>query len=186
MQLVQLKKDDEYIRLSKRKGNIITLSDLVDAVGRDATRFVFNYNKPNTHMDFDMGLAVRQSNENPVFYVQYAHARMCSILENVGEYAKAARDADYSLLVEKEEIGILKKLASFSDEIDKAGRDLDPSKVTKYAYDLASSFHTFYNAHRVIVDDRNLMNARVALVYGTKTVLENTLSILGVSAPEKM
>lgn len=183
MQLVHLKKDEEYIRMSKRRGNIVTLSDLVDEVGRDATRFVFNYNKPNTHMDFDIGLAIKKSNENPVFYVQYAHARMCSILRNADI---SFEDADLSLLDSSEELNIIKKIASFTDEVIKAGNDLDPSKMTKYAYDLASLFHTFYNAHRVIVEDKELMKARLSLVMGTRTVLKNTLDILGVEAPEKM
>jgi len=183
MQLVHLVKNNEALRMSKRKGNIYTLSDLVDEVGKDAARFVFNYNKPNTHMDFDLDLAIKQSSENPVFYVQYAHARICSIIRNIDKEVKLE---NLELLDKKEEINLLKIIADFSDEILKASRDLDPSKLTKYAMDLAGAFHSFYNAHRVIVDDENLMNARLALVVATREVLKNTLSILGVSAPEKM
>lgn len=183
MQLVHLVENGEAIRMSKRKGNIFTLSDLVDQVGKDAARFVFNYNKPTTHMDFDLALAVKKSNENPVFYVQYAHARICSIIRNIN---RPVSTENTCLLVEKEEINLLKTIARFSDEILKASNDLDPSKLTKYAYDIASNFHSFYNAHRVIVDDEKLMDARLALVSATLQVLRNTLNILGVEAPEKM
>ena len=183
MQLVHLVKNNEALRMSKRKGNIYTLSDLVGEVGKDAARFVFNYNKPNTHMDFDLDLAIKQSSDNPVFYVQYAHARICSIIRNIGKEVKAE---NLELLNKKEEINLLKVISNFSDEILKASNDLDPSKITKYAMDLAGSFHSFYNSHRVIVDDEDLMNARLALVTATRNVLKNTLDILGVSAPEKM
>ena len=183
MQLVHFVKNNEAFRMSKRKGNIYTLSDLVDEVGKDAARFVFNYNKPNTHMDFDLDLAIKQSSDNPVFYVQYAHARICSIIRNIGKEVKAE---NLELLNKKEEINLLKVISNFSDEILKASNDLDPSKITKYAMDLAGSFHSFYNAHRVIVDDEDLMNARLTLVTATRNVLKNTLDILGVSALEKM
>ncbi|MGN8914334.1 arginine--tRNA ligase [Anaerofustis butyriciformans] len=183
MQLVHLVKGDEQVRMSKRKGNIFTLSDLVDEVGKDAARFIFNYNKPNTHMDFDLDLAIKKSSENPVFYVQYAHARICSIIRNINKEVKIE---NFDLLDKKEELNLLKVIANFSDEIIKASKDLDPSKITKYAMDLASAFHSFYNAHRVIVDDEKLLNARLALVVATREVLSNTLNILGVSAPEKM
>lgn len=183
MQLVHLVKGNEQVRMSKRKGNIYTLSDLVDEVGKDAARFIFNYNKPNTHMDFDLDLAIKKSSENPVFYVQYAHARVCSIIRNINKEVKME---NFDLLDKKEELNLLKIIANFSDEILKASKDLDPSKITKYAMDLASAFHSFYNAHRVIVDDEKLQNARLALVVATREVLKNTLNILGVSAPEKM
>ncbi|WP_290776626.1 arginine--tRNA ligase [Anaerofustis sp.] len=183
MQLVHLVKNNEALRMSKRKGNIYTLSDLVSEVGKDAARFVFNFNKPNTHMDFDLDLAIKKSSENPVFYVQYAHARICSIIRNIN---KDVKQENFDLLNKKEEINLLKTIANFSDEIKKASIDLDPSKITKYAMDLASSFHSFYNAHRVIVDDEKLLNARLALVMATREVLHNTLTILGVSAPEQM
>ena len=156
---------------------------MVGEVGKDAARFVFNYNKPNTHMDFDLDLAIKKSSDNPVFYVQYAHARICSIIRNIGKEVKIE---NFELLDKKEEINLLKVIADFSDEILKASKDLDPSKITKYAMDLAGSFHSFYNAHRVIVDDEKLMNARLALITGARDVLKNTLDILGVSAPEKM
>ncbi|MCR2033309.1 arginine--tRNA ligase [Anaerofustis stercorihominis] len=183
MQLVHLVKNNEAFRMSKRKGNIYTLSDLVGEVGKDAARFVFNYNKPNTHMDFDLDLAIKKSSDNPVFYVQYAHARICSIIRNIG---KEVKTENFELLDKKEEINLLKLISNFSDEILKASKDLDPSKITKYAMDLAGSFHSFYNAHRVIVDDEKLMNARLALITGARDVLKNTFDILGVSAPEKM
>lgn len=183
MQLVHVVRGDETVRLSKRKGEIITLSDLIDEVSVDAARFIFNYYNANTHMDFDLDLAVKESNENPVFYVQYAHARIKSILRNVQCDDK---HADYTLLKDKTEIALIKKMAEFSKEIITAARDLDPSRITKYAYDLATHFHSFYNACRVICDDKNLMRARIDLVTACGYLLKNALNILGVNAPEQM
>ncbi|MBR6801109.1 MAG: arginine--tRNA ligase [Eubacteriaceae bacterium] len=183
MQLVQLKLGEEFVRLSKRKGQIVTLTDLVDEVGVDAARFMFNSLAPSTHMEFDLDLAIRQSNENPVFYVQYAHARMCSIIRNIGE---STEGADLSLLKEKQETELLDKLASFSKEISDAAAEYDPSRMTKYATNLAGLFHSFYNSCRVKCEDVELMKARLALVEGARYVLKNTLGIIGVSAPEQM
>lgn len=183
MQLVHLVKGNEVVRLSKRKGEIYTLSDLVDEVGKDAARFIFNAYSPETHMDFDLDLAIEQSNENPVFYVQYAHARISSIIRNIND--KYSTD-NLELLKEKEEINLMKKIASFSEEILSAEKDLDPSKITRYATELSSAFHTFYNACRVKTDDIDLMKARLALVSATGQVLKNVLSILDIEAPEKM
>ncbi len=183
MQLVHLVKNNETVRLSKRKGEIYTLTDLVSEVGKDSARFTFNHYKPNTHMDFDLDLAIKMSSENPVFYVQYAYARICSIIRNIDKEVKID---SLDLLIEKEEITLLKNITGFSSEIISACEDLDPSKITKFALNIASSFHSFYNAHRVKLDDEKLQNARLCLVAATKQVLKNSLDILGVHAPEKM
>ncbi|MBE6038264.1 MAG: arginine--tRNA ligase [Anaerofustis stercorihominis] len=183
MQLVQLKIGEDFVRLSKRKGQIVTLTDLIDEVGTDAARFMFNSLAPSTHMEFDLGLAIKQSNDNPVFYVQYAHARMCSIIRNINECTDGA---DLSLLKEKQEMELLDKLASFSKEISDAAAEFDPSRMTRYATSLAGLFHSFYNSCRVKCDDAELRKARLALVEGAKYVLKNTLTIIGVSAPEQM
>lgn len=183
MQMVCLMRDGEPVRLSKRNGEIVTLRDLIDEVSVDAARFIFNYNNATTHMNFDMDLAVKESNENPVFYVQYAHARISSIIRNITVDEKKY---DLRLLTDKTEIALMKKLADFSKEITLAAKDYDPSRITKYAYDLATHFHSFYNACRVKTEDENLMGARLTLVKACGIVLRNTLNILGVSAPEKM
>ena len=183
MQLVHLVEGEETIRMSKRKGQIVTLSDLIGEVGTDAARFIFNSYNPSTHMDFDLSLAIRQSNENPVFYVQYAYARMKSILRNV---SSSVKNANLTLLQDKAELALLKKMADFSKEIAYAARDFDPSRMTKYALDLAAHLHSFYNACRVKCDDEALTAARLALVEGCAYVMKNTLNILGVSAPEQM
>lgn len=183
MQMVCLMREGEPVRLSKRNGEIVTLRDLIDEVSVDAARFIFNYNNATTHMNFDMDLAVKESNENPVFYVQYAHARISSIIRNITVDKK---EYDLNLLTDKTEIALMKKLADFSKEISLAAKDYDPSRMTKYAYDLATHFHSFYNACRVKTDDENLMGARLTLVKACGIVLRNTLNILGVSAPEKM
>ncbi|MFA0815973.1 MAG: arginine--tRNA ligase [Anaerofustis sp.] len=183
MQMVCLMRDGEPVRLSKRNGEIVTLRDLIDDVSVDAARFIFNYNNATTHMNFDMDLAVKESNENPVFYVQYAHARIRSILRNI---TAPQKDYDLSVLTDKTEVSLMKKLADFSKEITLAARDFDPSRMTKYAYDLATHFHSFYNACRVKNDDENLMGARLSLVRASGIVLKNTLNVLGVSAPEQM
>lgn len=186
MQLVRLMKDGEIARMSKRKGEMITLTDLIDEVGRDAARFLFNMRSPDSHLDFDMDLAIEQSNSNPVFYVQYAHARICSILRQMAEDVDAGAPADLTRLIEKEEKNLLTVLSELPNEIIVAEEKMDPSRITHYAMDLASAFHTFYNACRVRVDDVELMKARMALIKGTQQVLENVLGILGIDAPERM
>ncbi len=183
MQLVHLIKNDETVRMSKRRGDAVTLDEMLNEVPKDAVRFIFNCSNPNSHIDFDLDLAVKQTNENPVFYVQYAHARIRSILRNV---KKAEQKANYSLLTDKTEIALLKKMSSFSKELSVAAAELDPSKITHYAYDLASDFHSFYNACRVNNDNPELMNARLDLVEGCGYVLKHALMILGVNAPEMM
>ncbi len=183
MQLVRLVKNDEAVRMSKRKGEIVTLDELIEDVGVDAARFVFNSYAPSTHMDFDLDLAIKQSSENPVFYVQYAYARMCSILEAV-EITDIL--PDFVLLNSKQEIALLKRMADFSTQIELSAKEFDPSRMTKYAYDLASDFHSFYNACRVKSEDEVLTVTRYRLLEGCRYILKNTLDILGVSAPQKM
>lgn len=186
MQLVRLMRDGEIARMSKRKGEMITLTDLIEEVGRDAARFLFNMRSPDSHLDFDLDLAIEQSNENPVFYVQYAHARICSILRQMEEDGSVEGPADLTLLKEKEEINLITILSNLPDEIVIAEDKMDPSRITRYAMDLASAFHSFYNACRVRIDDKALMKARLTLIECTKQVLTNVLGILGVEAPERM
>lgn len=186
MQLVRLMRDGEIARMSKRKGEMITLTDLIEEVGRDAARFLFNMRSPDSHLDFDMDLAIEQSNENPVFYVQYAHARICSILRQMEEDGNINTPANLTLLKEKEELNLLNMLSNLPNEIVVAEEKMDPSRITHYAMDLASAFHSFYNACRVRIDDAELMQARLALIKGTKQVLANVLGILGIDAPDRM
>lgn len=186
MQLVRLLRNGEVARMSKRQGKAIALTDLIDEVGVDATRFFFNLRSPDSHFDFDLDLAIEQSNDNPVFYVQYAHARICSIIRQMTEELDDTVSLEYSRLVEKEELNLLEILSGFPDEILTAEDKLDPSRITRYAIDLASAFHTFYNACHVRVADKSLMKARVALIEATQQVIQNALGILGVSAPERM
>ena len=186
MQLVRLMRDGEIARMSKRKGEMITLTDLIEEVGRDAARFLFNMRSPDSHLDFDLDLAIEQSNENPVFYVQYAHARICSILRQMAEDKDAEGPANLTLLREKEELTLLNMLSTLPNEIIVAEEKMDPSRITHYAMDLAAAFHSFYNACRVRVEDTGLMRARLALIKGTKQVLANVLGILGIDAPERM
>lgn len=183
MQLVHLVKGNESVRLSKRRGDAVTLDELLSEVPKDAVRYIFNTSTPNSHMEFDLDLAVKQSNENPVFYVQYAHARISSILRNI-PYGEGK--ADYSLLTDKTETALMMKMTDFSKEVLKAADEYDPSKITKYAYDLASLLHSFYNVCRVKNDDPALQNARLDLVKACGYVLRSALAILGVSAPEEM
>ncbi|MFZ7132648.1 MAG: arginine--tRNA ligase [Eubacteriales bacterium] len=185
MQLVRLTRKGEVERMSKRTGKMVTLSDLMDEVGKDAARFFFNLRSPESHLDFDLDLAMEQSNENPVFYVQYAYARICSILRQL-DVEVSFSSVTLSLLKEKEELNLIRKLADFPQEIISAAEKLDPSKITKYALDLASGFHTFYNACRVKGEDTELMKSRILLIQCTKQVIKNVLDILGIEAPERM
>lgn len=187
MQLVRLIKDNEPYRVSKRSGKAISLNDLIDEIGKDAARFFFNLRQPSSHFDFDLDLAVSQSNENPVFYCQYAHARISSILRVLKEEnIEYNQNADFTLLTEKEEKLLMEKLIQLPEEIEAAVSSYDPSKITKFVLDVSADFHSFYNACRVKIEDEALMQARIGLVTLTKNVIRNTLTILGVEAPDTM
>ena len=189
MQLVRLVEKGEVVRMSKRTGRMITLSDLLDEIGVDAARFFFNLRQAGSHFEFDLGLAVEQSNDNPVFYVQYAYARICSILRLLGEEGtgvSAYKELNASLLSDEHERALIKKLAEFPDEIRVAAASLEPSRITRYAMDTAALFHSFYNACHVRTEDKELTAARLKLVECTRVVLQNALRMLSVSAPEKM
>ncbi len=189
MQLVRLMRDGEVVRMSKRTGKAITLSDLLEDISVDAARFFFNMRSAGSHLDFDLGLAAEQSNENPVFYVQYAHARICSILrilEEEGVKVLPFSEINAELLTEPEAISLLKKLSDLPGEIAGAAKVLEPARLTRYIMDLAAEFHTFYTACRVRVEDVDLMNARLKLVDSTRIVLKSVLTMLKISAPEKM
>ena len=189
MQLVRLIKDGDVARMSKRTGEMITLSDLIDEIGVDAARFFFNLRQAGSHLEFDLDLAVAQNKDNPVFYVQYAHARICSILRNLAEEGITLNDiskTDLTLLNSNEEIELITKLNSFPQEIESAANALEPSKLTRYLLDLAALFHSFYNSCRVKGEKEELMQARMTLISLTRTVICNTMSILKITAPEKM
>jgi len=189
MQLVRLLRNGEVARMSKRTGRSVTLSDLLEETGKDAARFFFNMRQADSHLDFDLDLAVSQSNENPVYYVQYAHARICSIirlLEEEGKKIQPAAQINLSLLNQSEELDLLRKLAELPEEIKISAQTLEPSRMTRYVLDLAALFHSFYNACRVKVEDRQLMAARLKLVDSVRIVIKNVLNMLGISAPEKM
>ena len=189
MQLVRLTRDGEAVRMSKRTGKAITLTDLLEDVSVDAARFLFNMRMAGSHLDFDLDLAVKQESENPVYYVQYAHARICSIirvLKEEGIDVKSFGEITPEVLCEKEEIALLKKLCDLPEEIRAAAETREPARITRYVMDLASAFHTFYNACRVKVEDKELMNARLKLVDSTRIVIQGVLKMLKITAPEKM
>lgn len=189
MQLVRLMRGGEVARMSKRTGKSITLSDLLEETSVDAARFYFNLRQANSHFDFDLELAVQQSNENPVFYVQYAHARICSIVRLLAEDGVAVQpisEVDVSRLNEPQELELLKLLARFPEEIRLAAHTREPSRITRYAMDLAGGFHAFYNACRVNVEDSELRAARLKLAQATGQVIRNALTILSIDAPEHM
>lgn len=190
MQLVRLTANGEAVRMSKRTGKVITLSDLLDEVPVDAARFFFNLREPNSHLDFDLALAVEQSSQNPVYYVQYAHARICSIFKNIlAESSINIEDVtaeNLALLTAPEEISLIRNLALFTDTIIASVEKYDPSLITRYAIDLATAFHKFYNACRVKGEEESLTIARLSLCQCVKLTLENALSLLTVSAPDKM
>ncbi|WP_175989979.1 arginine--tRNA ligase [Bacillus sp. Marseille-Q1617] len=188
IQLVHLYKDGEKMKMSKRTGKAVTLRELVEEVGLDAVRYFFAMRSADTHMDFDLDLAVSQSNENPVYYAQYAHARICSILRQAEESGLASEDRiDLSLIGTEKEIDLLKKLGEFPQMIADAAEKRTPHRVANYINDLASAFHSFYNANKVLDDEnRELTTARLALVKSVRVTLQNALALIGVAAPEKM
>jgi len=187
-QIVRLISDGELVRASKRAGDLITLDEILDAVGKDVARFFYLMRSHDSHLDFDLELARNQSQENPVFYVQYAHARICSILREAGDRAKESTfaNADFSLLNHDEEVALMRKLADLPEEIALAATEFAPHRLTRYAQELAGAFHGFYTECRVLSDDEKLTAARLALVQATRIVLAITLRLLGVSAPERM
>ncbi|MFA6807391.1 MAG: arginine--tRNA ligase [Eubacteriales bacterium] len=190
MQLVKMIQDGEVVKMSKRSGRYITLQDLMDEVGKDAARFFFLLRDPDSTVEFDLDLAKAQSSDNPVYYVQYAHARLCSILRQAEEQGWDTNinpsDEQLGLLTSQEEEDLIKKLADLPSEIEVAARLIEPHRLAHYVLDLAALFHTFYNSQRVLVDDVDLKTARLGLIKATKQVLANVLGVLGVSAPEKM
>ncbi len=188
-QLVRLYRNGEVARMSKRSGRTISLEDLLEEVGRDAARFFFNLKTSGSHLDFDLDLAVKQSNDNPVFYVQYAHARICSILRKLKEEGITLPDItgiDLTLLTANEEIELIRKLSEYPEEIALSAKTLEPSRLTRYVMDVASYFHSFYNACRVKGEEEALMMARLALVDCTRIVIRNVLDLISIQAPEKM
>ena len=189
MQMVRLVRDGETIKLSKRSGKAITLNTLIDEVPLDAARFFFNLREPNSHFDFDLELAAKKSSENPVYYVQYAHARICSIIkkaESEGIVLKTPTDEELALLSSEEEKELIRHLSMLTDEIISAAKAYDPAKITHYVIDLATLFHKFYNAQRVMVDDEGLMQARLYLCKAVKDTINNILTMLKITAPEVM
>lgn len=190
MQMVRLVREGETIKLSKRSGKAITLNTLIDEVPLDAARFFFNLREPNSHFDFDLELAAKQSSENPVYYVQYAHARICSIIKKAQEQGvelKTPSDDELALLSSKEEKDLIRHLSLLTDEIVSAAKSYDPAKITHYVIELATLFHKFYNAQRVMLDDNEgLMQARLFLCKAVKDTLYNILTMLKITAPEVM
>lgn len=189
MQMVRLVRDGETIKLSKRSGKAITLNTLLDEVPIDAARFFFNLREPNSHFDFDLELAAKQSSENPVYYVQYAHARICSILNKAKEQGfemTIPSVEELNALNSSEERELISHLANLTDEIISAAKGYDPAKITHYVVELATLFHKFYNAQRVMVDDKKLMNARLYLCTAVKSTIKNILTMLKIDAPESM
>jgi arginyl-tRNA synthetase len=190
MQLVRLIQNGEVVRMSKRSGQYITLRELMDEVGKDAARFFFIMRDPDSTVEFDLDLAKAESSDNPVYYVQYAHARLCSILRQADELGYNASgiplETNLKRLDSTEERELLKKIAELPNEIEVAARLCEPHRLARYVLDLAALFHTFYNSQRVLIEDEGLREARLGLVRTTKQVLANVLGILGVTAPERM
>ena len=189
MQLVRLTRGGEVVRMSKRTGKSITLVDLLEEIPIDAVRFLFNMREPGSQMDFDLDLAVEQSSQNPVYYCQYAHARICSIFKKLGIENIEAIDAtneELALLTAPEERELVSHLASLTGEIVNAAKNYDPARITRYCVELATLFHKFYNACRVSTDDEALTKARLYLCSCVKTTLHSVLTMLKIEVPESM
>ena len=188
MQLVKLMRGGEVVRMSKRTGKAISLSDLLDEIPVDAARYFFN-SRPESPVEFDLDLAVRQDSENPVYYVQYAHARICTMLSALaadGHEVPDINSADLSLLSTEQERELIKQVALLPEEIRLAARDYDPSRINKYVTELAARFHRFYTACRIKGAEEGVLNARLCLADTVRRVIALSLSVIGVSAPEKM
>lgn len=189
MQMVRLVRDGETIKLSKRSGKAITLTTLLEEVPIDAARFFFNLREPNSHFDFDLELAASNTSENPVYYVQYAHARICSILkkaESEGVVLRTPTDEELQKLTAPEERDVIRHLAALTGEIVSSAKSYDPAKITHYVIELATLFHKFYNSQRVMVEDEGLMQARLYLCTAVKNTIYNILTMLKITVPESM
>ena len=187
MQMVRLMQNGEEVKMSKRTGNAITLREIMDEVGVDAARYFLTMRSSDTHFDFDMELAKEQSQDNPVYYAQYGHARICSILKQAKEQGiEISTDVDFSKITNDKAIELLKKVAEFEPTIESAADSRAPHRMTNYIQDLASHFHKFYNAEKVLTDDIEKTKAHIALVEAVRITLNNALALVGVSAPETM
>ena len=190
LQMVSLFRDGKPVKMSKRTGQAITLNELIEEVGADAARYFFIMRSLDTQLDFDLDLAKSHSNENPVYYIQYAHARIYSIYRQVQEAGDELdmnwADVQWAKLKDEQELELIKKMAAFPEEIQRAARERAPHRIAHFAHELAGLFHTFYNHCRIIQEDKELEKARLALVTAVRITIANSLAILGVSAPEKM
>lgn len=189
MQMVRLIRDGEVVKASKRSGKAITLVTLLEEIPIDAARFYFNLREANSQFDFDLDLAIEQSASNPVYYVQYAHARICSLfkkLEREGVSARSCTLEELALLTAPEEKELIRHLAGYTGEIVEAAKDYDPSRITRYCTELAALFHKFYTSCRVMGEGEALMQARLSLCAAARTTLRNALDLLKIDAPESM
>ena len=185
-QFVTILQDGEVVKMSTRKANFITLDELMDEVGADVVRYFFLMRSIGSHLNFDLKLAKEQSDENPVYYLQYAHARIASIIRFAEDKGERSNSIDFSLLKEEAEISLVKLLRTFPEIVENVATNFEPHLLCEYLHEVASSFHRFYHDHRVVTDNKELSSARLALCEGTKIVLGNGLSILGITAPVKM
>jgi arginyl-tRNA synthetase len=189
LQLVSLSRKGQPVAMSTRAGDFITLREVREEVGRDAARFIFLTRKADSKLEFDLDLAKAQSNDNPVYYVQYAHARICSILRNAEDRnitAPRPEDVDPSQLNLPEERELIRYMAALPDVVEGAALSLEPHRITTYLRDISTTLHNYYYHHRVLADDRAITDARLALVTAVRTTIAKALSLLGVSAPERM
>jgi len=186
VQLATIYRDGKPVSMSTRRGQYISLREVIDEVGVDASRFFFLMRHINAHLDFDLELAKKESPENPVYYIQYAHARIYSILDKAKEAGIKAKQDGLDLLKEEEEIDLIKKIGQFSDALFICYSQLDPYALVSYLQELAAVFHKFYDKHKVVGENADLSSQRIALINATKVVLANGLDLLGVGVPKKM
>jgi arginyl-tRNA synthetase len=184
--MVTVMRNGEEMKISKRSGSYVTLRDLIDEVGRDATRYFLAVRRPDSQLVFDIDLARAQTNDNPVYYIQYAHARICSVLNQWGGDVTKLATVDLNTLNTEHELALLQRLADYPEVITNAALDLAPHALANYLKDLAADLHSYYNAQQFLVDDETIKLARLALVAATRQVLSSGLKLLGINAPEKM
>ena len=186
LQFVTILEKSEKLRMSKRAGIYVTMDELLDKVGKDIVRFFFLTKSTNTHLNFDLSLAKEQSEKNPVYYVQYAHARICSIIRKVPDFKPKSTDFNYQLLEHPSELGLIKQLIKLPEIVEDTAKDYQVHRISQYAIDAARSFHQFYRDCQVISEDKNLTNARLSLISAAKVAFKNALDLMGISSPESM